>query len=134
MGKVVCYELVALLFNFHSNCLKRCEHSYCALLTRGANLHPTTTEYPSTAPDSLRHWTATQKRHLDKSETGTKLLEAESKQQDEWRQKYNSLSTTQRDKMTYGDFQWAMEAVHSRAFRGDFGGKASCATFRLVSL
>ena len=25
--------------------------------------------------------------------------------------------------MTFENFKWAMEAVHSRAFRGDFGGE-----------
>lgn len=97
--------------------------SYCALLTRGANLDPTTTEYPSTAPDALRHWTTIQKRRLEESENGRKVLEAENKQQEEWKQKYNSLGQAQRAKMTYDDFRWAMEAVHSRAFRGDFGGE-----------
>lgn len=90
-------------------------------------MHPTTIAYSSTAPDSLRHWTPQQKSRLERSEKGKKLLEAENKQQEEWRQKYNSLGTL-RKKMNYENFQWAMEAVHSRAFRGDFGGEILCAT------
>ena len=75
----------------------------------------------------MRHWTPQQKSRLERSEKGKKLLEAENKQQDEWRQKHNSLGTL-RDKISYENFQWAMEAVHSRAFRGDFGGEILCAT------
>ena len=96
---------------------------YCSLLTRGANLDPTATEYPSTAPDALRHWTTIQKKRLEESENGKKVLEAEKKQQEEWKHKYNSLGLALRANMTYDDFRWAMEAVHSRAFRGDFGGE-----------
>jgi hypothetical protein len=100
--------------------------SYCSLLTCGTNLYPTTTTYPSTAPDSLRHWTPGQKSRLERSEKGRKLLKSETKQQEVWKQKFDSLGVTWRENMTYEDFQWAMEAVHSRAFRGDFGGEALC--------
>ena len=94
---------------------------YCSLLTRGSNLQPGVSTYPSTAPDSLRHWTSTQKSLLEKSDKGKRLLEAEKIQQEEWREKYNSLGTREKDNMSYQQFEWAMEAVHSRAFRGDFG-------------
>lgn len=96
-------------------------YGYCSLLTRGANLQPGVTAYPSTAADALRHWTPSQKSNLERSDKGKKLLEVERKQQEEWREKYDSLSVQEKDKMTYENFQWAMEAVHSRAFRGDFG-------------
>lgn len=96
-------------------------YGYTALLTRGENLINSQSPYPSTAPDSLRHWTSDEKAMLEKSENGKKLLDFEQKQQKEWRQKYNSLSTSETENMSYEDFQWAMEAVHSRAFRGDFG-------------
>jgi len=96
-------------------------YGYCSLLTRGACLQPGTSTYPSTAPDTLRHWTSSQKSFLEKSEKGKKLLEVESKQQAEWRQKYDSVGAREKEKMTYEQFEWAMEAVHSRAFRGDFG-------------
>jgi len=98
-----------------------CIYRYCSLLTKGANLKSGITEYPSTAPDSLRHWTPEQKSILEKSEKGKKLLDLETKQQIEWKQKYNSLDDRQKSNMSYKQFEWAMEAVHSRAFRGDFG-------------
>ena len=97
-------------------------YSYCALLTRGANLEPGSS-YPSTAADALRHWSPTQKSLLEQSEKGEKLLNIETKQQTEWRQKYDSLGLSEKEGMTYENFAWAMEAVHSRAFRGDFGGE-----------
>lgn len=96
-------------------------YGYCSLLTRGANLQPGISTYPSTAPDALRHWSASQKSSLETSEKGKKLLEVEGKQKKEWRQKYDLLSGREKENMTYEQFEWAMEAVHSRAFRGDFG-------------
>jgi len=95
--------------------------SYCSLLTRGASLQHGISTYPSTAPDALRHWTPSQKSLLEKSEKGKKLLEVENNQREEWRQKYDALGAGEKEDMTYGQFEWAMEAVHSRAFRGDFG-------------
>lgn len=71
----------------------------------------------------MRHWSSSQKALLEKSEKGKKLLDVEIQQQEEWKQKYESLSASEKNNMTYEQFQWAMEAVHSRAFRGDFGGK-----------
>jgi len=95
-------------------------YGYCALLTRGANMEQKQT-YPSTAPDALRHWTSTQKALLETTENGKKLLNVEQKQQEEWKQKYDNLNASEKANMSFEDFQWAMEAVHSRAFRGDFG-------------
>lgn len=96
--------------------------SYCSLLTRGANLQPGIATYPSTAPDALRHWTPAQKSLLEKSEKGKKLIDVMEKQLAKWRQKYDALGQGEKAKMTYEQFEWAMEAVNSRAFRGDFGG------------
>ena len=98
-------------------------YGYCSLLTRGESLQPGATMYPSTAPDALRHWTTLQKSLLEKSDKYGRLMDLEGSQQKEWRRKYNSLSDKEKGKMTYEQFEWAMEAVHSRAFRGDFGGK-----------
>ena len=97
-------------------------YGYCSLLTRGANLQPGIISYPSTAPDALRHWTPEQRARLT-SDKGKKLLDVESKQQEEWRSKYDSLDASEKANMTFENFKWAMEAVHSRAFRGDFGGE-----------
>eukprot|EP00970_Alexandrium_tamarense_P002734 scaffold387_cov195-Alexandrium_tamarense.AAC.14 len=97
-------------------------YGYCALLTKDTNLQTSSSQpYPSTAPDSLRHWTPAQKAPLESSEKGKKLLNAEKKQQQQWRKKFDSLSANETQNMTYEQFHWAMEAVHSRAFRGDFG-------------
>lgn len=81
------------------------------------------TVYPSTAPDSLRHWTDQQKSRLKESVKGKKLLTAANQQAEEWKRKYDSLSAKEKEMMTLENFQWAMEAVHSRAFRGNFGGE-----------
>ena len=95
-------------------------YGYCALLSRGANMEQKQT-YPPTAPDALRHWTSAQRALLEKTENGKKLLNVEQKQQEEWKQKYANLNSGEKVNMSFEDFQWAMEAVHSRAFRGDFG-------------
>lgn len=94
-------------------------YGYCALLTNGENLSDYES-FPSTAPDALRHWTSDQKSLLEQSEKGKRLLKAEKQQQVKWRNKYNALST-EKQNISLDDFLWAMEAVHSRAFRGDFG-------------
>eukprot|EP00804_Cyclotella_cryptica_P021959 CCRYP_000908-RA/>CCRYP_000908-RA protein AED:0.13 eAED:0.13 QI:975/1/1/1/1/1/2/1568/421 len=97
-------------------------YGYCSLLTLGANLDPSCTSYPSTAPDALRHWTPQQKSLLEKSKKGQKLLQVEQRQQTQWTNKYNhALTTNEQNNISQNDFLWAMEAVHSRAFRGDFG-------------
>lgn len=41
------------------------------------------------------------------------------KQEKTWRQKYNSISST--NNISWEQFEWCMEVVHSRAFRGNFG-------------
>jgi len=51
-----------------------------------------------------------------------KLIQADMDQAQEWRDKYNSLSASDRNTFSLDQFIWAMEAVHSRAFRGEFGG------------
>lgn len=96
-------------------------YGYCSLLTRGLNLEQGTTSYPSTAPDALRHWTPSQKTRLEQSENGKKLVEVETKQQEDWKEKYASLGASDKQNMNYEQFEWSMEAVNSRAFRGDFG-------------
>eukprot|EP00804_Cyclotella_cryptica_P002662 CCRYP_009583-RA/>CCRYP_009583-RA protein AED:0.22 eAED:0.40 QI:0/0/0.33/1/0.5/0.33/3/381/188 len=49
--------------------------TYCSLLTLGANLDPSCTSYPSTAPGALRHWTPQQKSLLEELKKGQKLLQ-----------------------------------------------------------
>ena len=96
-------------------------YGYCALLTKGANLDPSCKSYPSTAPDALRHWTSEQKSLLEQSEKGKRLLKAEHQQQVKWMNKYDAMPAGEKEQISKDDFLWAMEAVHSRAFRGDFG-------------
>ena len=45
------------------------------------------------------------------------------KQQQEWSEKYNALPPSDRANFSEEQFIWAMEAVNSRAFKGDFGGE-----------
>lgn len=73
---------------------------------------------PSTAPNTLRHWTQEQLDALSKSARGEKLLAVYQKQQEQWRSKYTASGVSS---LTWDQFEWAMEVVHSRAFRGDYG-------------
>lgn len=83
---------------------------YCNLLMQGSmNVSPT-----STAPNALRRWSSDQKLMLGETVSGKKLLQLEVDQTKAWRTKYNSIN----EDITWDQFQWAMEAVHSRAFCG----------------
>ncbi|KAL3919880.1 MAG: hypothetical protein SGARI_007092 [Bacillariaceae sp.] len=93
---------------------------YVALLTKGTSWtngdDPTTSTPPSTAPDALRHWSKEEKKALSSSSEGQRLLGLEKQQDEMWREKFKSTKG-----MTYEQYAWAMEVVHSRAFCGDFG-------------
>lgn len=89
---------------------------YVALLTRGWTPAMLPELPPDTAPDALRHWTDEQKSVLVRSSAGKKLLDLKEKQEKLWQEKFTRVKG-----MTYEQFQWAMEVVHSRAFQGDFG-------------
>ena len=103
---------------------------YCALLARGqtfdANCVP-----PSTAPNTLRHWTEDQLDGLSLSPRGQKLRILQTRQEQQWRDKYASALVMEKDaapdtdgdgfNMTWEQFEWCMEVVHSRAFRGKYG-------------
>lgn len=83
---------------------------YCKLLKHGSsNDSPV-----STAPHALRRWSSEQKQAFTQTASGQKLLQLEQDQTKAWRQKYNAISPP----ITWEQFQWAMEAVHSRAFCG----------------
>eukprot|EP00980_Cylindrotheca_fusiformis_P007939 scaffold1697_cov120-Cylindrotheca_fusiformis.AAC.21 len=71
---------------------------------------------PSTAPDALRHWTDSQLSVLKEDPSGKKVLDLMEQQQQIWRRKFSAVS-----EMTWEEFQWAMEVVHSRSFCGNFG-------------
>lgn len=72
---------------------------------------------PSTAPDSIRHWTDDQLNLLKAKPAGEKLLGLMRQQEQIWKSKFSNIGGD----MTWEQFQWAMEVVHSRAFCGDFG-------------
>ena len=99
-------------------------YGYCALLLRGTSLEEeedAAAVPPSTAPNALRNWTPNQKEWLTCTERGQKLVAFQEKQSKEWEQKYNALSSSDRTLFPRSQFLWAMEAVHSRAFQGEFG-------------
>lgn len=96
-------------------------YGYCSLLARGVPFGAEDVP-PPTAPDAIRHWTASQKARLKSSSRGEKLLRKEKSQTKEWSQKYASLPPEDRAAISEGQFLWAMEAVNSRAFKGNYGG------------
>ena len=96
-------------------------HSYCSLLARGVPFNSVDVP-PPTAPDALRHWTAQQKARLKSSSKGERLLRKEKSQQMAWSGKYINLPAEDKSLMTEEQFMWAMEAVNSRAFKGNYGG------------
>ncbi len=96
---------------------------YVALLTRGWSPVDLPLLPPTTAPDALRHWTDEEKRMLVNHEAaaaavaaGQKVLQLLDQQNQLWYDKFSKVKG-----MTFEQFQWAMEVVHSRAFCGSFG-------------
>jgi hypothetical protein len=80
---------------------------------------------PSTAPHTLRRWTAEQKAMLlSQYDRGQELIHMANLQEQIWRIKYDSIridptcTKDQNIRMSYDQFVWAMEVVHSRAFCG----------------
>jgi hypothetical protein len=104
-------------------CLKGSSSSiagYTALLTLDWTPNDLPVIPPSTAPNALRHWTAEQKNVLANNPSGQKVLDIQKQQEEMWRNKFSKA-----DGLTWEQFEWAMEVVHSRAFCGDFGIGAS---------
>jgi hypothetical protein len=89
---------------------------YCSLLTQEWVSRDSTDVPPSTAPDALRRWTDEQKSSLASNPAGQRLIDVQKQQEGQWRIKFSKVSG-----MTWEQFEWAMEVVHSRAFCGDFG-------------
>jgi len=97
---------------------------YVSLLTKMWTTDQLPKVPPFTAPDALRHWTETEKEALAIHPEGQALLDLQKRQEQIWREKYEVLKTTQptsAQSITWAQFEWAMEAVHSRSFCGDFG-------------
>lgn len=97
-------------------------YGYCSLLARGEDFNASPCP-PSTAPDCIRNWTSEQLGVLKQSKRGKRLVRIQEKQANEWLEKYNALPPSDRGSFTKEKFFWAMEAVNSRAFKGDFGGE-----------
>lgn len=100
-------------------CLKGSSGSisgYTKLLTKDWTPNDLPVIPPSTAPNALRHWSDEQKKLLAESATGQNLLDLQKKQDQIWRDKFSKVNG-----LTWEQFEWAMEVVHSRAFCGDFG-------------
>jgi hypothetical protein len=91
---------------------------YVSLLTQGDTwtINQLPKVPPSTAPDSIRHWSSAEKSVLSDNPSGQRLLELEQTQRQIWTSKLEKVNG-----MTWEQFEWAMEVVHSRAFCGDFG-------------
>lgn len=89
---------------------------YVALLTRGWSPMDLPLVPPTTAPDALRHWTDEEKQVLMDDPAGQKVIQLLAQQNQMWRDKFSRVKG-----MTFEQFQWAMEVVHSRAFCGNFG-------------
>jgi len=100
-------------------------YGYCMLLTRGIdfNSKDASPAPSSTAPHCIRNWTQEQKDILRESKRGSRLVKIQEKQSVEWTEKYDALPSEDRNDFTEDQFYWAMEAVNSRAFKGDFGGE-----------
>ena len=92
-------------------------------MTQGESFNTAQPCPPSTAPDTIRNWSEEEKQLLKSTKRGERLLNVERKQSQEWKDKYAALTDSDREEYTYEQFRWAMEAVHSRAFKGDFSGQ-----------
>ena len=95
-------------------------YGYCSLLMRGETFQEGTAP-PSTAGNALRNWTPAQKEYLSSTPRGQKLLDFQEKQSQEWGDKYAALPKSDQELFSLPQFVWAMEAVHSRAFKGEYG-------------
>mmetsp|Transcript_27101 Transcript_27101/g.74356 ORF Transcript_27101/g.74356 Transcript_27101/m.74356 type:complete len:392 (+) Transcript_27101:111-1286(+) len=92
---------------------------YVSLLTKSWTTAQLPEIPPFAAPDALRHWSEEEKAELKVHADGQALLDLQKKQEKMWREKFSRIEAT--SGMTWEQFEWAMEAVHSRAFCGDFG-------------
>ena len=92
---------------------------YVSLLTKSWTTDSLPGAPPFAAPDALRHWSDDETSALAAHPEGKALLDLRDRQMQAWRQKFEALEGA--NTMEWEHFEWAMEAVHSRAFCGDFG-------------
>lgn len=108
-------------------------YGYVSLLTRGWTPADLPKLPPPTAPDALRHWTDEEKQLLSGSSEGERLLSLMEQQDRLWEEKFSKNIQGTASGMTFEQFRWAMEVVHSRAFCGDFGAGGSSPLPPIVS-
>jgi len=108
-------------------------YGYCQLLCSGEQIDgPLKNNVPpSTAPNAFRRWKNDEKAMFESSEKGRQLLTLSDRQLKSWKQKY--LESDIKKEFTYEQFEWAMEAVHSRAFKGLSSAKAAATSIPLVA-
>jgi len=94
----------------------------------------------SVSPNAIRHWDDDSKSLLSETMAGKKLVYFEQTQMNSWKKKYDdylistrstptqATTTKTNEIMTWDQFLWIMEVVHSRAFSGDFGTTTNSAT------
>mmetsp|Transcript_1979 Transcript_1979/g.2399 ORF Transcript_1979/g.2399 Transcript_1979/m.2399 type:complete len:392 (+) Transcript_1979:56-1231(+) len=115
---------VELAKKLWTECMKGSQSSlsgYCSLLSRGEKMLSNSVP-PSAAPNALRHWTQEELDGLALSPNGKKLVKIKEKQEKLWRRKYQSLSKdSSSNPMSWEQFEWCLEVIHSRAFRGNYG-------------
>ena len=116
MGKCVCVLPRPTPCSFRQIIVSHRHFRYCSLLARGEPIDSNSVP-PSTAPNTLRHWTKDQLDGLSLSPKGKKLRILQTRQEKEWKAKY----VTAKESMSWEQFEWCMEVVHSRAFRGNYG-------------
>jgi hypothetical protein len=93
--------------------------AYCRLLLGSTTTVKAGDPCPdSVSPNALRHWSPAQRELLASFTAGQGLLDLEERQELSWRKKYDQLMPASKSKFSWPQFVWAMEVVHSRAFRG----------------
>jgi len=81
----------------------------------------------SVAPNALRRWSDEEKALLEKEEAGKRILGIQQRQEESWKLKHKQYPN-----MSWEEFRWCMEVVHSRAFCGI--GQDGVATSLVLSL
>ena len=111
-------HLAENLWNEYSSGSSSKVSGYCSLLTLDSSLRDDAAGIPpSTAPHALRHWSNEQKSQLEEKPSGKRLLDLQKQQEELWKGKFSKAKLG----LSWEQFIWAMEVVHSRSFCGDFG-------------
>lgn len=111
-------ELAVQLWNEYKKGAKSDFYGYLTLLTTGFK---DADDPSSLTPHAVRHWSAQDRDKLKLTAYGQRVIQLVEKEEERWLSNYQSVRKT----MTYQQFEWAMEAVHSRAFCGSFSTESS---------